>query len=65
MGWLIAAVVVVALSALVWWSSGRAKPDLRRRSIETDIGINQGRAGMQGGGFDKTGGTSPTGGGGF
>lgn len=65
MGWLIAAVVVVALSALVWWSSGRSKPDLRHRSIETEIGINQGRVGMQGGGFDKTGGTSPTGGGSF
>jgi hypothetical protein len=30
MGWIIAAVVVVALGALTWWSSGRAKPFGRR-----------------------------------
>ena len=32
MFWLVAALVVVALAALVWWSSGRAKPgpDIRR-----------------------------------
>jgi hypothetical protein len=65
MGWLIAAVVVAALSALVWWSSGRSKPDLRRRSIEAEIGINQGRAGMQGGGFRHGGGPTPNGGPGF
>ena len=35
MGWLVAAVVVVALGALVWWSSGRSKPDdLRLRHFE-------------------------------
>ena len=64
MGWLVAAVVVVALGALVWWSSGRSRPDLRRRSIETDIGINQGRTGMHGGGFPHDGGPT-VGSGGF
>ena len=51
MGWLVVAAVVVALGALVWWSSRRSRPDLRRRSIDTEIGINQGRAGMHGSGF--------------
>ena len=38
MGWLVAAVVVVALGTLVWWSSGRSKPDqLRRRHFEDQM----------------------------
>ena len=42
--WLIAVPVVVVLAALAWWSSGRARPDRRRRSIETDVAIQEGRA---------------------
>lgn len=43
MFWLIAVPSAAALFALVWWSSGRAKRDLRRRSINTEIGIQQGK----------------------
>ena len=43
--WLIAIPVVVVLAALVWWSSGRAKADLRRRSIQSEIGMREGSAG--------------------
>jgi hypothetical protein len=43
--WLITIPVVVALGALIWWSSGRAKPDLRRRSIQAEIGIREGSSG--------------------
>lgn len=64
MGWLIAGIVVVALGALVWWTSGRARPDLRRNSIDAEIGKNQGQAGMHGGGFPRGGGATPSGGGG-
>lgn len=63
MGWLIAAAVVVALVALAWWSSGRTKPDLRRRSIDAEVGINEGGAGMHGGGFRGHSGPTPGAGG--
>jgi hypothetical protein len=36
--WLIAVPSVVALCALVWWSSGRAKPGIGRRNIGQEIG---------------------------
>jgi hypothetical protein len=59
MGWLIAVVVVVASAALVWWSSGRWKPeDARRRHFETEIGKAQGRIGMSGSGSPIDGGPS-------
>jgi hypothetical protein len=36
MFWLVAALVVVALAAVVWWSSGRAKPG---RDIGRDVEV--------------------------
>jgi hypothetical protein len=42
--WVVAVPAVVAVAWLVWWSSGRAKPDLRRRGIDAEIGIQRGRA---------------------
>jgi hypothetical protein len=45
MGWLIAGVVIVVLAALIWWSSGRAKPDRRARSIQSEIDTQEGRTG--------------------
>jgi hypothetical protein len=43
--WLVAIPVVAVLAVLVWWSSGRAKPDLRRRSIQSEISMREGSAG--------------------
>jgi hypothetical protein len=43
--WLIAIPVVFVLAALVWWSSGRAKPDLHRRSIQSEIAMREGSTG--------------------
>lgn len=45
--WLIAIAVVVAVGSLVWWTSGRAKPDLRRRSIGTQFEIAESDAVMR------------------
>jgi hypothetical protein len=60
--WLIAVPTAVALFALVWWSSGRARPDRRRRSIRAEVEINQGRVGT----YDIRGDSGPhVGGGGF
>jgi hypothetical protein len=46
--WLVAVPVAACLSWLVWWSSGRAKPDMRRRRIETEIALRERSVG----GFD-------------
>jgi len=62
MVWIIVALAVAAVSALVWWTSGRARADLRRDSINTEIGKAQGRAGMYGSGFPHSGGPTPGGG---
>ncbi|HEX7717403.1 MAG TPA: hypothetical protein VF416_08955 [Marmoricola sp.] len=35
--WIIAAPALVAVGWLVWWSSGRAKPDLRARPAEASL----------------------------
>jgi hypothetical protein len=60
--WIIAAPALVAVGWLVWWSSGRAKPDLRRRSIESEIAMREGSAGS----FDiRDGGGPHPGGSGF
>ena len=42
--WLIAIPVVVVLAALVWWRSGHAKHDLRRRSIRSEVATREGSA---------------------
>lgn len=55
--WVVAVLVVAMVGGLVWWSSGRAKPDLRRRSIDTEIGIQRGRSAR----FDAHGDPGPTG----
>ena len=65
MFWIISAIVVVVLAALVWWVSGRSRPDLRRRSINEQIGMYQGRAGMHGAGFPRSDGPGPSGHAGF
>lgn len=56
--WIIAAVVVAALAALAWWSSGRQRrgldPNRLRRSkgiSESDVGMRAGRP--TGGGFRR------------
>lgn len=56
--WLIAVPSAVALCALIWWSSGRAKPDLRKRSFNTELGIRQGESELRspGGPVDWSGG---------
>jgi hypothetical protein len=41
----IVVLAVMALLAVVWWTSGRAKPDLRRRSSQTEIDIRRGSTG--------------------
>jgi hypothetical protein len=41
--WLIVAAVVFVGLALAWWTSGRAKPDSRRRSIATEMEIRLGK----------------------
>lgn len=41
--WIIVAAVFVVGFAFAWWHGGRAKPDLRRRSIDAEIGIRRGR----------------------
>jgi hypothetical protein len=58
--WLIAVPSGVVLCALIWWSSGRAKPDLRKPGYQNQIGIEQGRAAS----YDSFGGGGPDGGGG-
>lgn len=40
----IVVVAVMTLVAVVWWSSGRGKPDMRRRS-QTEIDIRRGSTG--------------------
>lgn len=40
--WIIAAVVVVALAALAWWSSGRSKPGVDAGEMHRRIGRSQG-----------------------
>jgi len=46
MVWILAAAVVVVLSALAWWASGRAKPGLdRQRAI--DIGAAEAKSRSQ------------------
>jgi len=58
--WLIAVPTAGALLALIWWRSGRARPDRRRRSLRTEIAMREtstrgyearGDGGPQGGGF--------------
>jgi hypothetical protein len=45
MGWIVAAVVVVVLGALTWWSSGRARPLGRRfPNPNRDAGYSAARA---------------------
>jgi hypothetical protein len=46
--WIVAGIVVIVVGSLVWWSSGRAKPDLRRRSDETEIAIRRASPGVYG-----------------
>jgi len=59
--WLVV-VAVALLAAVVWWSSGRAKPDLRGRGSQAEIDKRKGSTG----GFDIRSGDGPMpGGGGF
>jgi hypothetical protein len=54
--WLIAIPAVVAVGALIWWSSGRARPDMRRRAVTDEVFRDQTKGGMYngslGGGMD-------------
>jgi hypothetical protein len=45
---MIAVGAAMIVAVLVWWSSGRAKPDLRRRSVAAEIGMRESSAGMYG-----------------
>jgi len=40
--WLIVALVLVVAFALAWWVSGRMKPNLRRRGLDTEMAIRVG-----------------------
>ncbi|MET3962885.1 hypothetical protein ABIE44_002819 [Marmoricola sp. OAE513] len=50
--WIIVAAVVVVGFALAWWTSGRAKPETGRRSMQDsiDIGKAETRSNAKGGG---------------
>lgn len=43
MFWIVAAVVVVVLFALAWWSSGRSKGSTSDRQRAVDSGSDRGR----------------------
>jgi len=43
MFWIIVAVAVVVVAALVWWTSGRARPDLSGGRSRGDLGAMEGQ----------------------
>lgn len=48
MFWIVTGAVVVGGSAVAWWTSGRAKPDTRRRSVQQGVEIAEGRGAESG-----------------
>jgi small neutral amino acid transporter SnatA (MarC family) len=59
---LIAFAIASILVRVLWWRSGRMKPDMRRRAIQAEIGMRQGSTG----GFEMRQDSGPgMGGGGF
>jgi len=47
--WITVAVVVVALAALVWWTSGRAKSQFDQERLRASRGVSEGDAAMKAG----------------
>jgi hypothetical protein len=47
-GWIITAAVVAVVAALVWWSSGRARPFGNRRDVYDDVQATEARAASRG-----------------
>lgn len=47
--WIIVGVVVVAIAALVWWTSGRARRGPDQERLRSSRGISEGDAAMKAG----------------
>ena len=49
MVWIVVAVVVVAVAALVWWTSGRQRRGMDIEGVRRSRGISEGDAAMKAG----------------